>query len=309
MLLLPAVQQAREAARRTQCRNNLKNIVLALHNYHDTYNTFPAAQWYCGHGQPCTNQRPTWSHGWGWTASILPYIDQAPLYNQINFQLDLYDPTMQPLVQTNLEVFGCPSDATRRQQIPPSGSGTATERLATTSYIANGGPFNNSFNSPNDTSVNTQQNFNLWTSGVMGRDTKIQIRDITDGTSNTFLAGETTHYDFTWDPSLYGHWDVPSGTACCTLALARHGNRKLNPPLSASNVVKREGFSSLHEGGAFFAICDGSIRFVSENVDANDRQWNAMTRPDPFDKTNNGAGYAVYQRLFSRNDGLVIGEF
>jgi hypothetical protein len=270
---------------------------------------FPAAQYFCGHARTCTGARNTWTYGWGWTASILPYIDQAPLYNMIDFHKNLYDPAMVPLIKTPLAIFGCPSDATRRPEIPPSGQTARPERLATTSYVANGGPFNNSFNSPNDTSVNTQQNFQLWISGVLGRDTRTSIRDITDGTTNTFIAGETIHYNFAWDPALYGHWDPPSGTACCTLALARHGNRKLNPPLTASNVIRREGFSSLHEGGAFFAMCDGSVRFISENVETSDRQWDAMTRPDPFDKANNSAAFGLYQRLFARNDGLVIGEF
>ena len=303
-LLLPAVQQAREAARRTQCKNNLKQLGLALHNYHDTFNAFPAAQWYCGHLTDCTAGRPAWSHGWTWTASVMPYMDQSPIYGQIDFEKDLYDPTQIALISTWLPTFACPSDASMRQQIPPSGGAAGsgdTARIAATSYIANGGAFNNSFTE--------NHSDHTWANGILGRDTSVKIRDITDGTTNTFLVGESIHYAFTWDPTLYGHWHPPSGTACCTLTAARHGNRRLNPALSASNVVKRESFSSFHEGGAQFAMCDGSVRFISENVDHSERQRNAATRNDLYDRANNGADFRLFQRLFARNDNYVVGEF
>ena len=119
------------------------------------------------------------------------------------------------------------------------------------------------------------------------------------------LLGEVTHFNFTWDPTLYGHWDVPSGTACCTLALVRHGNQPLNPPKTANNVVKREGFHSFHPKGADFALCDGSVRFVSETIHNTSRQRTTDTQANLFD----GPNYGTYQRLFSRNDGLSIGEF
>lgn len=86
----------------------------------------------------------------------------------------------------------------------------------------------------------------------------------------------------------------------------RQGNQRLNPPKLAGNTVKREGFSSFHEGGAQFTMADGSVRFISENVNHTARGWVAA---DPFDSANGGVGYGIYQRLFSRSDGLTIGEF
>lgn len=309
-LLLPAVQQAREAARRSQCKNNMKQMSLALHNYHDVYNVFPPGQVYCkGSGVPCTAARASWSYGWTWSTSLLPYLEQAPLYALLNTKEDMYSTNNLPLIRTSLTVFQCPSDATRRAEIPPSGATSDARRIATTNYCGNGGSFANSFNSPNDTSVNTVTGFNSMVNGIFGRDSRVSFRDITDGTSNTIALGEVTHYNFTWDPTLYGHWDPPSGTACCSLTALRHGNQGLNPPPSASNVVKREGFHSLHEGGGHFALCDGSARFISENIQHTARQFVAATQSDPFDGINGGANYGLYQRLFSRSDGLVLGEY
>jgi len=308
-LLLPAVQQAREAARRTQCKNNLKQIALALHNYHDTYTVFPPGQVYCkGSGVVCNGNRATWTYGWTWTTFLLPYIDQAPLFNKFNTGLNLYDPINVDLIRTPNRAYQCPSDPSRKDAIPPSGT-TDPRLIATSNYCGNGGSFSNSFNSPNDVSVNTAVGFNDWVNGILGRDSAVKIRDITDGTSNTLAVGEVTHYNFTWDPTLYGHWDVPSGTACCTLVAIRHGNQKLNPAPTASQVIRREGFHSYHEGGAQFAMCDGSVRFISENIHDTNRQYGTTTQADLFDRTNNGSNYGTYQRLFSRSDSLVVGEF
>jgi prepilin-type N-terminal cleavage/methylation domain-containing protein len=301
-LLLPAVQAAREAARRMQCNNNLKQLALALHNYNDTYKVFPSGQYFCK-TPPCT-ARNQWWQGWGWSASILPYIEQGSLANQFNFSLNLYDAPNVSLIRTRLSTFHCPSDASRQNEIPPAGLATDTRRLATSNYCGNGGSFANSF----ETDI-VANNDSSWTNGVLRRDSRHSFQDILDGASNTFLLGEVTHYNFTWDPTLYGHWDPPSGTACCTLSLVRHGNQPLNPPPTANNVVKREGFHSFHPGGACFALCDGSVRFVSETIQNTSRQRVAATQNDLFDRANNGANYGLYQRLFSRNDNLPIGDY
>ncbi|MCB1129315.1 MAG: DUF1559 domain-containing protein, partial [Verrucomicrobiae bacterium] len=99
-LLLPAVQQAREAARRTECKNKLKQLGLALHNYHDTFRAFPAA-FYRG---------TTTSPGWGWGTMILPYIDQAPLYNQWVMTVSYDNGQNQTARRTKLAAYKCPSD-------------------------------------------------------------------------------------------------------------------------------------------------------------------------------------------------------
>jgi prepilin-type N-terminal cleavage/methylation domain-containing protein len=300
-LLLPAVQQAREAARRTQCKNNLRQIALGLHNYHDTFSIFPSGQYYCRPNTPC-NATPHLADGWGWSASLLPFVDQGPLFSGFDFSRAMRDPHHVHLLDTPIPLFQCPSDATRQELLPPTVNPFLPERFATSNYCGNGGSFGNSFEAPL-----LAQNAAL-TNGILGRDSARRIRDIADGASNTFLVGEVIHHDFHWDPTLYGHFHLPRA-ACCTLKLVRTGNRRLNPGPSATIDEKREGFSSLHEGGAHFGLCDGSVRFISESIDNSARQWTMATMSDPFDRANGGADYRTYQRLFSRNDGLPSGEF
>jgi prepilin-type processing-associated H-X9-DG protein len=210
------------------------------------------------------------------------------------------DPINADLLDTPLSLFQCPSDATRQDQMPPSGLAYRPERLATSNYCGNGGSFGFSFQVPalaGDESL---------TNGVMGRDSARRFRDVTDGLSNTILVGEAIHYDFPWDPTLYGHFDPPlPGTSCCTLSLVRTGAWPMNPGAAGPQLKQRESFSSLHAGGAHFGLCDGSVRFISENIQTNSRPHKAK---DPFDAANGGADYGVWQRLFSRHDGLVIGK-
>ncbi len=304
-LLLPAVQAAREAARRMSCSNNLKQLGLALHNYHDTFKKFPSGQYYCRRDIPCTGARATWLQGWSWNASIFPFIEQGNLTNSLNYGRNLYDPINVAIIATPVPVFQCPSDGRRLPTMGPSASTTAPEKIATSNYCGNGGSFSNSFTSDYESQISPPATPS-WTNGVLRRDSAHGFRDITDGTSNTVLVGEVSHYQFTWDPTIYGNWEPNSGTACCTLSMVRHGNQRLNPPPTATNVVKREGFHSLHTGGAQFVFCDGSVHFLSENIDFSNRQKSTATQNDLFDSANSGVNYATYQRLFSRNDGLVV---
>ncbi|MEX1229724.1 MAG: DUF1559 domain-containing protein [Planctomycetaceae bacterium] len=301
-LLLPAVQQAREAARKTQCKSSIRQITLALHNYHETFKIFPSGQYFCQSGTDCSSSA-YYAPGWGWSVSILPYVEQAAIYNRINFSLSMADPYHAPVLATPIVLFHCPSDATRNDSVPPSGFIGWAERIATSNYVGNGGSFGFSFNVPW-----IEKNEQI-TNGVMGRDSARRFHEISDGLSNTFLIGESIHYNFYWDPTLYGNYTPGVQKACCTLTLVRQGNWSMNPGFGASMTAQRESFASLHEGGAHFGLCDGSVRFVSENIDHTARHPYAGTGVDPFDLANGGIGYGVWQRLFSRNDSLVTGEF
>lgn len=321
-LLLPAVQQAREAARRSTCKNNLKQIGLALHNYHDIYLMFPiGAQEFQG-TDAAGAAGPGNYESWGWGASILPQIDQAPLYDQLRISdlklKEVLDNTaLRPLLQTALPVYICPSD--------PGGSnlmsggqmngGTGRHfngdssvnnsfRVAKSNYIGVCG-----YNDVDETSPNRQR-------GVFHRRTAYRLRDITDGPSNTFLVGERNTF------CAAGAWcgnrnPTGGGPQGADYTLGRV-SIPLNYPFNGSHRCT-EGFSSEHTGGAQFLMGDGAVRFISENIDyglhrnASDpiRDGNGPRRtgwrtdiPGDWNFT-----LGVYQRLGMRDDGVPVGNF
>ncbi len=219
-LLLPAVQQAREAARRTQCKNNLKNLALALHNYHDVYNTFPPGSvlpYTPGTAGPpfppnTPNNNAARTAGWTWSAFILPYIDQAPMYNQtVGVQpvmgLVVADPVLVKLLQTPLPIYRCPSDTgSILNTAPPTESHfpfgltnvgsdwyidgtTAGPRtpLATSNYVA-----------AHHYRAHQFVGGALQTTGGFGPNSRTNFRDITDGSSNTICIGEARSPSTTW---------------------------------------------------------------------------------------------------------------
>jgi prepilin-type N-terminal cleavage/methylation domain-containing protein len=304
-LLLPAVQQAREAARRTQCRNNLKQLGLAIHNYHDVHLMFPYA--------------------WGsvqetWSALILPNIDQAPLYNTLVWDrtpandwaaITSTSPTWPNKVACGVAVpvLRCPSaampDALDNSGIP--NRRPASYRAVTGSLIASDdnstrpAPFNVApytsleFSPARDPGVN----------GMMVGAGSTRMRDVTDGTSNTVMVGESyTDPNYVKDGQGMDYWNffIPqiwdNGTNRCWSAGNGSGtehteaagstlvkpNSRLNPAIHG--VLMEVSFGSYHTGGAFFAMGDGSVRFINENIDA-----------------------ILYQGLGSRNGGEVLGEF
>lgn len=289
-LLLPAVQQAREAARRTQCRNHLKQLGLALHNYHDVHSCFPP-----GWIEPLSKWGLTPAetrNGFAWGAMILPYVEQGNLYSQINFEAALLtEPDRNPatpqlennatLAATQvLTIFHCPSDVGPERQDNWNNAGVTIADMAMSDYVGNLGTWpvwgNGSHSAPAE--------------GIFFRNSRIRISQITDGTSNTFLLGErrwTGVYpngyplfgDAYWIGTVDG-WalDITGSTA----KYMNHGHPS--------------AFSSQHSGGATFALCDGSVRFVSENINCNE---------DVID----GPGTGIYQRLGHRADGQVIGEY
>ncbi|WP_437205706.1 DUF1559 family PulG-like putative transporter [Planctomicrobium sp. SH664] len=322
-LLLPAVQQAREAARRSQCKNNLKQLALALHNYHDTYQFFPMGhQFVGGFDKDLSNNRGGSGFGWGW--SILPFIDQAPLFN-------LFNPSQQAaevapttaggnvsnavLCQTVISVISCPSDA-KPAQGRVLGETTDTDdgaipQGATSSYQGCSASFDGwSGDVPGSAPLLDRWN------GVFGRSNSgaRKIRDITDGTSNNFMINETRFAGFDstgenrsrWYAAIDGTPGSADGAKGATNALMDNGQWAMNWTAEEGNPQPHRTAGSAHEGGAHFALADGSVRFVSEHIHHTSRAWNAA---DPFDRTNNGANYGLYQRLFSINDGLPTGEF
>ncbi|NNJ26574.1 DUF1559 domain-containing protein [Alienimonas chondri] len=294
-LLLPAVQQAREAARKSQCRNNLKQIGLAMHNYQSTHRRFPFA----------------WDdHGTGWSALILPQLDRQPLYDTLTFREDgagsySANGPNETACGTLIPTFRCPSMS-------------APEHVETSSGIPNRVPSAYSacissetwFDSSNgaekdgidfywdpnwvdpnpgadDLPVFTDARQN----GMFWGNSAASFRDCRDGTTQTLLVGEVwTDPDFLQDGQAMDHWSIGSPQLDATntneasefvASTAVPLNAWLDP--LASGFMKEASFGSEHSGGAFLGLVDGSVQFVADSVD--------------FD---------AYQALGSRNGGEVI---
>lgn len=310
-LLLPAVQQAREAARRSSCKNNLKQIGLALHNYHDTFRTFPmgAMADFQNNGNAIGNRQ-----SWGWPAMILPFVDQAPLFNS----LGVNDQTLYQAIEFHrdngtlneafppLAVYTCPSD-------------TEGPRLKRGNNRRNFNGFVNGLNNWNPPTLNYpgscglgevnhgQNTGHRTNNGVLTNVRILKMRDITDGTSNTFLVGEREERckSGSWIGNRNPRGPGPRG-ADYVLARVR---QPLNMPGNAGNDQCTDGFSSQHTGGAHFVMADGAVIFVSENIDFQ-HPPGVGEYNDAINLTNadlNALG--VYQRLGIRDDDRPIGQF
>lgn len=292
-LLLPAVQQAREAARRTSCKNNLKQYGLGLHNYHDTYGMFPIgglSNW----GTPNI----------GWQPRILPYMDQAPLFNAMNFSnggaaYNAQLPNGLYVRQNNVPYAKCPSDPstdlTRNdwgfgsycgslgsQQTPSPNSACQPWLTAGVNYENPGGAAGHG-NSADAKDI----------SGMFGRiGPVIKIANVTDGTSTVIMVGEimsncNDHSGSWWDFNQAGNAHASTSVPLNDMTTCPNSKKITNAACTANNNWNYSwGFRSAHVGGAHFVLVDGSVRFLSENID-----------------------YNTYQRLGGRRDGNVLGEF
>ena len=306
-LLLPAVQQAREAARRTQCRNNLKQFGLALHNYHDSSQVFPPGIFefrnpgqdgIIGAGDP-NDRLPAW----GWGVFLLPGLDQSPLYSQLNpgpSTLNSLVTANSPLLQIPLTVFRCPSSVAPAvndlKDISFQQAGTQT--AGSSNYAAN---FGHSRGVGPFRVAPAADNYTACFTGPFGFDSKTRIGDVTDGTSNTVAVGERAYriknINFTaaiWPGCGVGNRDNCVDQVMVTL---RGG---INAGLTNSDRI--ETFSSEHVGGAFALFLDGSVRFISENIDF-------RTATTATELNVNGPVDSVLERLFAIRDGQGVGEF
>jgi prepilin-type N-terminal cleavage/methylation domain-containing protein len=307
-LLLPAVQQAREAARRTQCKNNLKQIGLAMHNYHDLYNQFPPGSVHDYDQMLSTSSGSGTYAGWGWAAFILPQIDQATTFNQLGVNTQTLDallvnPATRALMNTKIPAYRCPSDtAPDLNSLRPyynnkyGGDGTQTSPGtlgATANYVANHGT---NWTVESQYFLTGQDPF-----GVFWTDSTIGLRGLTDGSSNTILVGERDWSDWAavWHgPRNYnghGNWGIRMNVGTFIVPL----NAPPQVASASTDTTDQEGFSSQHVGGAHFLLADGSVRFISQNIN--------------FDTTPINAGTiqmrGVYQLLSQRADGQVVGDF
>ncbi len=301
-LLLPAVQQAREAARRSTCKNNLKQYGLAIHNYHETTGAIPLGANYNGN----------WNNSVvGWQVRILPFADQAPLYNKMDFSaggvsgtagVDLLLPGGKYLRQTEVPYSKCPSDASPS----PDGNwaqasyGGSMGSQKTDSASAACQPFfvaGVNYENPGGSAGHGNTTEKRYIAGIFGRvlSEKMTFADVTDGLTNTIFVGEilpacNDHGGGWWHFNGMANAHASTSVPINTMTTCNAPYKRQSPPFptctAQNNWNIAWGFRSSHTGGAHFLLGDGSVRFISENLD-----------------------YNTYQKIGTRNDGLVVGEF
>lgn len=294
-LLLPAVQQAREAARRTQCKNNLKQVGLALHNYHDTFLRFPASMYFSvfpnGGLTGYQQQNGATQHGPSWLVGLLPYIDQAPLYNQVNFTQSMGAAANANVTSVHLSAYVCPSDSYATASNKFTNSGDMGPNLwGRGSYAASGnGP--QSFSGVNAPSGNPSYGAATPNQrGMMGWNGWGSIAAVTDGMSMTVASWEVRAGLTAGD--IRGVWASgrtgASFTSNCNNPSGQTGSGDCNginwggnggdDVLRCSNDIPQgmgcwnggdgqAGPKSLHVGGCHALMGDGTVRFMNQNMD------------------------------------------
>ena len=278
-LILPAVQQAREAARRTQCKNNLRQLGLALQNYCELYGRFPP-------GYVASSDTTATTPGWGWGAMILPQVDQFALFGQINFSLPIEHPLNSVPAATRFPTFICASD------IVPSGTFSITNSAS--GQVVQTGPSSFVGCVGNDSS-SVDDNVNPG-NGMLFRNSSIRFAEVLDGTSNTILVAERS-------------WAQANGTwiGAPNTGRLRAGTKNPAAPLNEAssfhvlahahfiNVLDDsdgglDDFSSLHTGGINALFVDGSVRFLHSI-------------------TSDGGSANILQAMGSRAGGEIPGDF
>ncbi|GAC1466009.1 MAG: hypothetical protein NVSMB9_06140 [Isosphaeraceae bacterium] len=307
-LLLPAVQAAREAARGTQCRNKLKQLALACHNYHDANGTFPIGVARMYDPDPAFNflgdDRSIF-------VSLLGQLEQQPLYNAVNFSRFMQSSANSTIYATGLDVLWCPSDPSIQMEVeyvffePP-----LREKIRFSSYAAcNGLWAPNFFGCPDpiDPRLNAQMN------GVFILDNSVAIADIKDGTSSTILLSERAHGILTGEDLRYWHWwpdCVSMDTRFWTL-FPINPIRKIPDTPEAYSSAYKSSASSFHANGAYFAFADGSVRFLKDTIES----WEPDKTGYPKGVTEDsnclfhikpGTPLGVYQKLSTRAGEEII---
>lgn len=292
-LLLPAVQQAREAARRTQCTNNLKQIGLAFHNYLSTHRRFPPGWVEQAWGDVTLNPGGNPLNGFGWGAMLLPQLDQGPVYAQIRFDHPIYgEPDRDanlPGLQNNatlaanvvLSVFRCTSDRGPPAQDNYGNIGQLTIAAhALSNYV---GCYGTSFIYDNGSNSDPGD-------GMFHRNSSRSERDVSDGLSNVILVGERKWSGKYPDATpVFGdsYWSgTPDNWLMDTLGTT-------GVDLNSEHSAK---FGSEHDSGASFLFGDGSVHFLSDSIESNPG-------------VSSGMEMGVYQKLGHISDGQTPGEY
>jgi len=293
-LLVPAVQKVRDAAARSSCQNNLKQIGLALHSFNDTYKTLPAALIHSGRYNNANNTpyrgpevnykgQPYRIYNHSGFVAILPYIEQGPLFKQYSYQEpgSVSSPygiavggsgtsnVNQPVFSTNISIYTCPGDKV------PSPVVVSNANVSTDFYERNSVARSNYlFNTGNTTDYDANyDNVSITSRGVFGNNGSASIPFVSsrDGTSNTIAVGESKQ-DHT-SSSFGPYWGSGTHTSVHGRTPQTDATFLLNYPYgncpgsTTQNCQYAWQFGSYHSGGANFVFCDGSVRFITDTID------------------------------------------
>ena len=324
-MLLPAVQQVREAARRTTCANNMRQIVLAMHNYESALGEFPPG---IRNDTPADGsgiiQDAGWKTLWAWGTFILPYVEQGNQYDLLNPKgrtpqqfKNANTALFTTAMQTNIPTFRCPSDPENNFGGLNSARKVNNISTAVSNYVGNAG-----HGHPVWRDMDVDGNGTIWAfeknNGAFGGMGPKQMRAFTDGTSNSILLGERVYHVGYQDPSLSDQgwfgvdpaagnlyaarglgfkWDVVNNEPVGTVQLWRGlsdvtftGRHFIN---DFNSWDMKRGASSQHPAGVNMGFADGSVQFIKESIDHNKWQWNALS---------------TYNQLMHISDGNVMTE-
>ncbi|MBL8850197.1 MAG: DUF1559 domain-containing protein [Planctomycetaceae bacterium] len=314
-VIVPAVFQARESARRVQCQNNLRQTGIALHSFHETHGRFPPGWSGIQFSDDGSILRPA-DLGclWAWGAHLLPQLDHSPLFEQLDVSGFSDPPAPGDKLDVSLDVFLCPSDIAGRDsgwglyRWEEEGESTLLKGYARSNYIAVNG---------SDASPSVVLDARSWDepllTGIFGNETRTTLAEVLDGASNTLAVGEramsrrdakeeprgavwirnvgellsisqtsgTATMKASGTPPVVGLSVLPFAAIHCD-ANSVVGVTNRESPLNQTPV----GFSSRHPGGANFLFADGAVRFISERIET-----------------------ATYERLGAMADGEVVAEF
>jgi len=327
-LLLPAVQAAREAARRAQCSNNLKQIGLGLHNYLDVNLTLPLGGFngeYGGLRDPGWGGLCSGRHEHSFLLSILPFIEQAQVFNAQNLLVHYKGSANTTVMDIGISTYWCPSDPAASESLTDAGSfgdgGSCADcKMRHMSYRGSTGTafYASRYSQPGCPNYSAEQSR---ADGVLYYYSHVSIGDITDGTSNTMAVGELAYGLLPNTPGERNDWTWwTSGNNADTLAntlIPLNPQRKINQgagsPSGAANVgIMYHSFSSRHPGGMNAAFCDGSVKFIKDTI--NTMPYNPATGI-PLGVTTDANGiilypatpnWGIWQAISTRNRGEVV---
>ncbi len=276
-LLTPAVQAAREAARRSQCVNNIMQIGIALKNYESAFEALPA-----GVSNPTgpIKNTPT-TYGFGWIPQILPYLDQRATHRNLNFQVGVYEPANSTTRSVLMNVLLCPSASGPTRMDPVDGQTLSANMPGLTNYAA--------FYSDSEVPIDTKNN------GVFYLNSRTRFEDLEDGSSQTLFVGEkfTSVDELGWASGSMATlrnagWLINGKLITPSMVAGSLGgnNGSTGPPVGQGPAAEQVGgFLSRHPGGANFGFGDGSVRFLKNTISP-----------------------SVYARLANRSDGNLISD-